>query len=89
MPILVCVLLYCVLGLMALRSFHAVRAFRIETPERTAKYKGTAWQWMRAVLNASNYVPEARAALRRFWFWLALFQLGLFAILIVLAIYYP
>lgn len=89
MPAFFAVLIYVVLGLLALRAYKKVRPFRIETPDRMAKYRGWSWQWLVAVLAPSNYTREGQPELRRFWFWLALFQLGLIAILFIMAIYYP
>jgi len=89
MPAFCAFVLYAVLGLMALRAYRKVRPFRIETPDRTAKYRGNSWQWIIAILAPSNYSQEGHAELRRFWFWLGLFQLGLIGILLIMSVYYP
>jgi len=89
MPALIAALIYVLFGALAFRAYMRARRYRLETPDRIVKYRGTPWQWLRSVLAPSNYVTEGQRPLRWFWFWLALFQLGLFGIVAILAAYYP
>jgi hypothetical protein len=89
MAIVAVISIYLILGLLALRAYNRVRPYRLETPERIAKYRGGAWVWLFAVISPRNYQPRGKSALRWFWFWICIYQLGLVAILVILVSYYP
>ena len=89
MPALAAFVIFSVFFAMAFRAYQRVRPFRIETPDRVAKYQGAPWVWLLAVIDLNNYLPEAAGAVRKLWFWFAALQLSLVLILWILATYYP
>ena len=76
-------------GGMAFRAYSRARPFRIETPERIARYRGTPWQWYLAVLRPSNYEPGAHSRVAALCCWMIALQLSLFAVVAALAVYFP